>query len=40
MIAIYVLMSLLPQALLLVIVVGMLDPWLDLRRRTAKAETN
>ena len=39
-IAIYVLMSLLPQALLLVIVVGMLDPWLDLRRRTAKAETN
>ena len=39
-IAIYVLMSLLPQALLLVIVVGMLDPWLDLRRRSAKAETN
>lgn len=39
-IAIYVLMSLLPQALLLVVVVGMLDPWLDLRRRTAKAETN
>jgi len=39
-IAIYVFMSLLPQALLLVIVVGMLDPWLDLRRRTAKAETN
>ncbi len=39
-IAVYVLMSLLPQALLLVVVVGMLDPWLDLRRRTAKAETN
>ena len=39
-IAIYVLMSLLPQVLLLVVVVGMLDPWLDLRRRTAKAETN
>jgi len=39
-IAIYVLMSLLPQALLLAVVVGMLDPWLDLRRRTAKAETN
>ena len=39
-IAIYVLMSLLLQVLLLVIVVGMLDPWLDLRRRTAKAETN
>jgi hypothetical protein len=39
-IAIYVSMSLLPQALLLVVVVGMLDPWLDLRRRTAKAETN
>jgi hypothetical protein len=39
-IAIYVLMSLLPQALLLVAATGMLDPWLDLRRRTAKAETN
>jgi hypothetical protein len=39
-IAIYVLMSLLPQALLMVAATGMLDPWLDLRRRTAKAETN
>lgn len=39
-IAIYVLMSLLPQALLLVAVIGMLDPWLDLRHRTAQAGTN
>lgn len=39
-IAIYVLMGLLPQALLLVVVTGMLDPWLDLRRRTAEAEPN
>lgn len=39
-IAIYVLMSLLPQALLMVAIVGLLDPWLDLRHRTAKAETN
>ena len=39
-IAIYVLMGLLPQALLLVVVTGMLDPWLDLRRRTAKTEVN
>jgi len=39
-IAIYVLMSLLPQALLMVAATGMLDPWLDLRRRSAKAETN
>ena len=39
-IAIYVLMSLLPHALLMVAATGMLDPWLDLRRRTAKAETN
>jgi len=39
-IAVYVLMSLLPQALVLVVVTGMLDPWLDLRRRTAKAKTN
>jgi hypothetical protein len=31
----YVLMSLLPQALLMVVVTGLLDPWLDLRRRTA-----
>lgn len=34
--AAYVLMSLLPQALLLVVVTGLLDPWVDLRRRTAK----
>lgn len=33
-IAIYVLMSLLPQALLLVVATGLLDPWLDLRGRT------
>jgi hypothetical protein len=39
-IAAYVLMSLLPQALLMVVVTGLLDPWLDLRRRTAKAESN
>jgi hypothetical protein len=39
-IAAYVLMSLLPQALLMVVVTGLLDPWLDLRRRTAKAETH
>ncbi len=39
-IAIYILMSLLPQVLLMVVATGMLDPWLDLRRRTAKAETN
>ncbi|GMQ83315.1 MAG: hypothetical protein BMS9Abin06_0048 [Gammaproteobacteria bacterium] len=39
-IAVYVLMSLLPQALLLVVATGMLDPWLDLRRRTAKTESN
>ena len=39
-IAIYVLMSLLPQALLIVVATGVLDPWLDLRRRTAKAESN
>jgi len=36
-IAAYILMSLLPQALLLVVVTGLLDPWMDLRRRTAKA---
>ncbi len=34
-IGIYVLMSLLPQALLMVVVTGALDPWLDLRQRTA-----
>jgi len=39
-IALYVLMSLLPQVLLMVILVGVLDPWLELRRRTEKAETN
>lgn len=39
-IAAYVLMSLLPQALLMVVVTGLLDPWMDLRRRTAKTETH
>ena len=39
-IIIYILMSLLPQAMMLVVVTGLLDPWLDLRRRTEKAETN
>lgn len=39
-IALYVLMSLLPQVLLMVVLVGVLDPWLELRRRTGKAETN
>lgn len=39
-IAAYILMSLLPQALLLVAVAGLLDPWLDLRRRTAKTGSN
>lgn len=39
-IAAYVLMSLLPQALLMVVVTGLLDPWVDLRRRTAKTETH
>ncbi len=39
-IALYVLMSLLPQVLLMVILVGVLDPWLELRRRTEKAGTN
>ncbi len=38
--AAYVLMGLLPQALLMVVVTGLLDPWLDLRRRTAKTETH
>jgi hypothetical protein len=36
----YVLMGLLPQALMLVSVIGLLDPWLDLRRRTAGAGSN
>lgn len=35
-IAAYVLIGLLPQALLIVAVTGMLDPWLDLRRRSRK----
>lgn len=39
-IALYILMSLLPQALLMVVLVGVLDPWLELRRRTEKTETN
>lgn len=39
-IAVYVLMGLLPQALLMVVATGMFDPWLDLRRRTAKTESN
>jgi hypothetical protein len=39
-IAAYILMSLLPQALLTVVVIGLLDPWLDLRRRTTKAGSN
>jgi hypothetical protein len=39
-IAAYILMSLLPQALLMVVVAGLLDPWLDLRRRTARAKSN
>ena len=36
-IIIYVLMSLLPQVMMLVVVTGLLDPWLDLRRRTEKS---
>lgn len=39
-IVVYVLMSLLPQVIVLVVVLGMLDPWLDLRRRTEKSEAN
>jgi hypothetical protein len=39
-IVIYILMSLLPQAMILVVVTGMLDPWLDLRRRTEKSKAN
>ena len=39
-IALYVLMSLLPQVLVLVAVTGIVDPWLDLRRRTRGTETN
>ena len=36
-IAAYILMSLLPQAMLMVVITGLLDPWMDLRRRTARA---
>ena len=39
-IIIYILMSVLPQVMMLVVVIGMLDPWLDLRRRTEKSEAN
>jgi len=39
-IVIYILMSLLPQVMMLVVVTGMLDPWLDLRRRTEKSEAS
>lgn len=34
-VAAYVLIGLLPQALLMVVATGLLDPWVDLRRRTA-----
>jgi len=34
-IAVYVLMSLIPQVMLMVVLTGLLDPWVDLRRRTA-----
>jgi uncharacterized protein YybS (DUF2232 family) len=33
----YILMSLLPQAMVVVVITGLLDPWMDLRRRTARA---
>ncbi|MGD8617164.1 MAG: hypothetical protein PVI91_16120 [Gammaproteobacteria bacterium] len=39
-IGLYVLIGLLPQALVMVILVGVLDPWLELRRKTAKTGTN
>jgi len=40
-VAVYILMSLLPQVLLMVVVTGALDPWLDLRQRTGgKNELN
>ncbi len=39
-IGIYILISLLKEALLMVVIVGMLDPWLDLRGRTKKTEPN
>jgi hypothetical protein len=35
-IGMYILMSLFKEALLMVVITGMLDPWLDLRGRTAK----
>ncbi len=37
-IALYLLAGLLPQTLLMVAVAGMLDPWLDLRRRSRKTD--
>ena len=39
-IVIYILMSLIPQVMILVVVTGMLDPWLDLRRRTEQSKVN
>ena len=39
-IVIYILMSLLPQVMILVIATGILDPWLDLRRRTEKPQVS
>jgi len=39
-IVIYILMSLLPQVMILVVVTGMLDPWLNLRRRTEQSKVN
>jgi uncharacterized protein YybS (DUF2232 family) len=39
-IAIYVLISVLPHALLIVVLTGIADPWLDLRRKTETAKTN
>jgi hypothetical protein len=40
-IAVYILMSLLPQIIMIpVVLTGMLDPWLDLRRRTEKSKAN
>ncbi len=39
-IGIYILISLFKEALLMVVIVGMLDPWLDLRGRTKKTEPN
>lgn len=39
-IGVYVLMSLFKEALLMVVITGVLDPWLDLRGRTRKTEPN